>query len=432
MNAKMDLRESAQSATMHGFGRLLLTKNKLLRFIWILILLCSAFILISQVEIIAVKFTSRPTVIKLSTNVVPKIPFPALTICGLNDKNGLLLNGSEFPKNEDMTRLSKLNSSCLFGGRKRCSYPKDFKEILTIDRGLCTTFNPDGAKKQNKGGYYDGLNLILFLNRSKPSSNNSFSEDLAVSDVVEVIPHHHEYFPFTLSNSYLVSPGYLTRIEMKKEVTKRLPYPYKSNCSDGEEIDLIYPGKYTLTNCQESCTAKEVSKTCRHNEPHRNHYLPKRLQMPIAKKPEDLECMLQTYDKMNNIGHKFCHCNLPCREERFPSTVSYSQWPSPASTLSMKGKIASALDVDESTITHDYMRQNFAKISVFYGDVSYTEIEEIPSFTLDQLISDVGGQMGIWIGASVFSILELFYLGMQALHYAYAKRSIHASPQPNI
>ena len=98
----------------------------------------------------------------------------------------------------------------------------------------------------------------------------------------------------------------------------------------------------------------------------------------------------------------------------------------------MKGELASALDVDESTITDDYMRQNFAKISVFYGDVSYTEIEEIPSFTFDQLISDVGGQMGIWIGASVFSILELFYLAMQALHYAYAKRSIHASPQPNI
>ena len=50
---------------------------------------------------------------------------------------------------------------------------------------------------------------------------------------------------------------------------------------------------------------------------------------------------------------------------------------------------------------------DFAKINVYITDSNVLEIAEEPATTITQLISDVGGQLGIWIGVSVITISEV-------------------------
>lgn len=35
--------------------------------------------------------------------------------------------------------------------------------------------------------------------------------------------------------------------------------------------------------------------------------------------------------------------------------------------------------------------------------------EEVPTYTVDTFISNIGGQLGLWLGASVISVVQIVY-----------------------
>ena len=48
--------------------------------------------------------------------------------------------------------------------------------------------------------------------------------------------------------------------------------------------------------------------------------------------------------------------------------------------------------------TIDKARSSFLKISFYYGDLSYTSIDESPIWNFPDLLASVGGQLGLFIG----------------------------------
>ena len=50
---------------------------------------------------------------------------------------------------------------------------------------------------------------------------------------------------------------------------------------------------------------------------------------------------------------------------------------------------------------------DFAKVNVYIADSNVLQIIEEPATTITQLISEIGGQLGIWIGVSVITISEI-------------------------
>ena len=46
-------------------------------------------------------------------------------------------------------------------------------------------------------------------------------------------------------------------------------------------------------------------------------------------------------------------------------------------------------------------------IKVYYDDLYYTVVEESPSFTPDALLGLIGGQVGLFIGASLMTFFEI-------------------------
>lgn len=41
--------------------------------------------------------------------------------------------------------------------------------------------------------------------------------------------------------------------------------------------------------------------------------------------------------------------------------------------------------------------------------------EEVPTYNFDTFISNIGGQLGLWLGASVVSIFQIFYYACVAM-----------------
>ncbi|KAJ8297666.1 hypothetical protein KUTeg_024197 [Tegillarca granosa] len=67
---------------------------------------------------------------------------------------------------------------------------------------------------------------------------------------------------------------------------------------------------------------------------------------------------------------------------------------------------------DSIRIDNDFLRQNLLKLDIFYRQMSYEQIDQQEAYDFFALICDIGGSMGLFIGASVLSLFEIFDLVM--------------------
>ncbi len=59
------------------------------------------------------------------------------------------------------------------------------------------------------------------------------------------------------------------------------------------------------------------------------------------------------------------------------------------------------------TLTFDLYKENNLFLSVYFTSTQYTEITQSPKITLMDLIPNLGGTIGIWLGLSLFFIIEV-------------------------
>ena len=54
-----------------------------------------------------------------------------------------------------------------------------------------------------------------------------------------------------------------------------------------------------------------------------------------------------------------------------------------------------------------YFRNNYIQLDGFYQELSYTKIEQQEAFSFISLLSEVGGFLGLLLGASILTVCEL-------------------------
>ena len=54
------------------------------------------------------------------------------------------------------------------------------------------------------------------------------------------------------------------------------------------------------------------------------------------------------------------------------------------------------------------MKNSLISLKVYYPFTQYTEIRELPKTSLIDLISQIGGSLGMLLGFSIFHLIELF------------------------
>ena len=58
--------------------------------------------------------------------------------------------------------------------------------------------------------------------------------------------------------------------------------------------------------------------------------------------------------------------------------------------------------------TYENVTRTFFALRVYYDDLKYTLIKQQPKIELFDLISNIGGTLGLFLGFSFISLLELF------------------------
>ena len=172
------------------------------------------------------------------------------------------------------------------------------------------------------------------------------------------------------------------------KIINRLSPPFKSNCGEGENV---FPGPYTREKCIDTLALKHMLKKCDDVWDHWRVYV-----QPNYKKGWDvgnrnksdenaIRCiasLLEYYMSIPKETFALSQCPLPCKELSF-------EW-----DIRMKG-----------SLNERYGKAS--QLDVKFQSKRVTEITEIPSYTSDDFFSDVGSWLGLLVGMSFLSIVEL-------------------------
>uniref|UniRef100_A0A0K0FBV5 Degenerin-like protein unc-105 (projected from Caenorhabditis elegans ortholog unc-105) n=1 Tax=Strongyloides venezuelensis TaxID=75913 RepID=A0A0K0FBV5_STRVS len=317
--------------------------------------------------------------------------------------------------------MSELILKCSFNQRD-CDFKKDFKLHYDATYGNCYTFNWDRSKNvsANRAGANYGLRLLLFAN---------ISEYLPTTESVGFRITVHDKFitPFPDAFGYSAPTGFMTSFGVRMKQFIRLPSPY-GRCLDYSEADEnfhIYRGyNYSVESCHRSCTQREVIKACGCSDPMYPAF--NNSEVCSVLDPVARGCIQNVTSKLTRDisegRYKDCICHQPCLESGYEVSFSAARWPSGTSKI-MECEASNDLCMEK-------YKKNAAMIQIFYEELNFETLTESPAYSLTSALADLGGLTGLWIGASVVSLLEIVALIIYTTQAYVQKKKLESAPPP--
>ena len=222
---------------------------------------------------------------------------------------------------------------------------------------------------------------------------------------VYITLHQPGYHIDLRQRAILAGPNKLTRIALIKRKVKRLAGPYRDNCSKDTYRNDLYKGKYTVDACLMFCFVYELKNNCkvvdRTSASSMTQITNEKFEVAID--PDDLRCVEKFENDFYNAKVD-CDCPVPCQEEYYMTQISTALWPS---DVEIDARIKLRKESRNITnITRNMFKENFLALQIYYNDFTVECTVHTPTYDLTSFWSDLGGQLGLWIGASMFSVIE--------------------------
>ncbi|GMT29658.1 hypothetical protein PFISCL1PPCAC_20955, partial [Pristionchus fissidentatus] len=377
-------------------------------------------------------------------------PFPAVTICHLNPWRADSLNDSDYMSSMAVKLTSLANKhlfamigqsgvenpaymyddiviSCTYNA-KACN-GSEWKAFQDPDFGLCQQFNMDEKRVSSRAGPLYGLRVVM---RTDQENYLPWTE---ASGVVVAI-HNKSDPPFPDVLGYYAPPGTASSMGVQYVMTSRKGPPY-GTCTNQKEVSFAnYKGKYQTEACFRSCLQTEIIKQCGCYDPSLSYlggsstpscFVSATDSSTFSKSAANQACI----DNLSNTASsgfnliKDCpECKQPCEVQSYSVTVSTAQWPSneykPAECTSSNqtGKpwLAPGEPANEMLCLAWY-KINTLMVEVYYERMNYQILSESAAYTIVGLISDIGGQIGLFLGMSIISIIEFATLIFLLFYY---------------
>ncbi|GMT24411.1 hypothetical protein PFISCL1PPCAC_15708, partial [Pristionchus fissidentatus] len=300
---------------------------------------------------------------------------------------------------------------CSFNG-KDCDMDKDFKLHMDPEYGNCYTFNFNDSvtMKNSRAGPMYGLRLLLNVNQSDYMPTTEAAG-------VRIVVHEQDQEPFPDTFGYSAPTGFISSFGLKTKVLHRLDEPY-GQCSDSFRPDgYIYHEHYSPEGCYRNCFQHLVLRECGCGDP--------RFPLPSedhktcdAKSREERACLSNITNKSGGFYHlqHDCQCIQPCTENVFETAYSAAAWPSV--NFKIGTDCPGIFEIfNDSTACTEYYRVNTAYIEIYYEQLNFETLRETAGYTLVNLFSDFGGNIGLWIGFSVITFAELTELFFEVVTF---------------
>ncbi|XP_073735524.1 acid-sensing ion channel 2 isoform X3 [Callorhinus ursinus] len=262
---------------------------------------------------------------------------------------------------------------CKFKGQE-CGH-QDFTTVFT-KYGKCYMFNSgeDGKPLLTtvKGGTGNGLEIMLDIQQDEYLPIWGETEETTFEAGVKVQIHSQSEPPFIQELGFGVAPGFQTFVATQEQRLTYLPPPW-GECRSSE-MGLDFFPVYSITACRIDCETRYIVENCNCRMVH----------MPglLAEKDSN-----------------YCLCRTPCNLTRYNKELSMVKIPSKTSAKYLEKKFNKS---------EKYISENILVLDIFFEALNYETIEQKKAYEVAALLGDIGGQMGLFIGASILTILELF------------------------
>ncbi|XP_067675353.1 amiloride-sensitive sodium channel subunit gamma-like [Haliotis asinina] len=329
-------------------------------------------------------------------------------------------------------QITDMLIECTFQGIV-CSH-SNFTHFYNYMYGNCYTFNPkDNDSYISRTGPLFGLSLMLYADEEE------YISSLGSSVGFKVVVHSPNTMPFPEDDGFDISPGFATSVGVTKVAVERVPQPY-GDCKlygDGvEEPPNIYTTEvpnisYSDKTCERTCVQQILLSRCGccydiypcNSEALNiiNTSIPHPVQFCTIESNKNGTCASAVMERQMN-NQLICPdtCYPPCLDETHHLELSAAIWPASNYLSSVLDDFIKALNnnqivspINENASVDDkdtFVRRNMLRLTVFYKELNYQKITTRPSYTWKSLLSDVGGQAGLWLGFSLLTLGELLEL----------------------
>ncbi|KAG7221608.1 hypothetical protein INR49_017139 [Caranx melampygus] len=266
--------------------------------------------------------------------------------------------------------------------------------------GKCYTFNAGGDLITTKGGMGNGLELMLDIQQDEYLPVWGETDETSFEAGVKVQIHSQDEPSFIDQLGFGVAPGFQTFVSCQEQRLIYLPPPW-GDCKV-TPMDSDFFDSYSITACRIDCETRYLVDNCNCRMVH----MPG--DAPYCTPELYKECADPALDFLVERDNDFCVCETPCNMTRYSKELSFVKIPSKASAKYLAKKYNKS---------EQYIKENILVLDIFFEALNYETIEQKKAYEVAGLLGDIGGQMGLFIGASILTILELFDYLYEVIKY---------------
>ncbi|XP_013384332.1 acid-sensing ion channel 5-like [Lingula anatina] len=387
------------------------------RIIWLAFFLGGLILMGFQIYERSIFYSSRPVRVNTYTVIPRSVKFPAVTLCNYNaiskftarnmgqleaferyfplslgDQNFDGLNNSRFEWDSVLNNTETFLQKCIWRGTK-CSMD-NFSRIYT-DMGVCYSFNHEVRDKKrlesDSSGSLFGLQLTLDVQQA-----DYFRGFAGKGAGFKVMVHDPREPPLITDMGFSVGAGMHTLVGLKMINISNLDTSQWGKCN--RDIKLKHHVVYSQSACRLECLYEYMEKKCQCVRflKFKNH------QGPRARlcDPEQLfNCYTPNYNLFIQEKGQCSHtCPVACESIKYE--VSLSQAP-----VADYHAYNSATTTNETKVNK--YRKNFVQLDIFFREISYERREQYQAYNAFTLGCDIGGALGLILGASVLTLFEV-------------------------
>ena len=299
----------------------------------------------------------------------------------------------------------------------------DFFERVVSDQGNCFKINPKGKLNASIAGNLGGITLLMhaqiglhsMVKLSEPSGGFKISF------------HDYKDTGSVGNTGFVLSPGLMYFVQLSNKETKLLPKPYsRHDCVENKP-------EYRSSTCERNCNLEYVKEKCGCEYFRGN---PSDNKIRLCNIQDMLICGTGAYNKIvrdRTFKSERCKCQKACTFETYDHSVSSSLLSDKfvdklveIHNEEMKKEALESKDMNEtvkqnwrkkikSRFSQDVVKNNIVVLKIIFPTIEKQTINQVVSYGLSNLLGDIGGVMGLFLGASLFTILEFLDLVVRVI-----------------
>ena len=426
------LHNFADKTSAHGYSKLIYSQNYVVKIFWSVLIMICAFLLCFEISKLIFLYHDKPVTTKVYISQERYLDFPVVLLCNENmmkkDKKSELnktiidLLKKKYSQIKSFTNVTFEEMANRFRDNlaihnfghqfdeliQSCSWknanctPDQWEKMLwhwkfgccyAFNSGQNHTHNTHSIKEKNilnvnKAGPGNALRLTLYLNQEE------YLENTEVAGARLYIGDQGELYAIS-SGGFTLAPGFAYSIGITKKQHKRIQKPKNISCMK-KDIFLNFSHstwqkqitKYNQNVCQKLCLADLQKKHCQCID----------YDLPLPSKDTEV-CSVEGNHCSHELHEKYLSgeiecskpCPPPCVQNIYETDISFSRY---------------RLAKQESGKNPD----DFLKVSIYYKTLNVEVWEDREYYKMENLVADIGGQLGLFAGGSLLTLIEFVSL----------------------